>query len=307
MVVETNHLSQSRVIVDAHHHFWDLSKNYHPWLCDPKPIAFRYGDYSSIQKNYLQQDFLTDSKNYVIQGSVYVETEWDPSDSKGEARYVAELKKNQRLPSVAVMHVRLDNEDAQAKLEFQCEFDFVKSIRHKPKSHPKPCQSEAGGMANKQWRNGFAALSRLGLHFDLQTPWWHMHEAQQLAKDFPHTQIIINHSGLPADRTEAGLSEWKKAMQSVSECPNVAIKISGIGVPQQPWTVEANALIVTTLIEQFGINRCMFASNFPVDKVCASYDEIFSGFEQIVSDFSVTEQDMLFRSNANKIYHMGLP
>jgi predicted TIM-barrel fold metal-dependent hydrolase len=96
-------------------------------------------------------------------------------------------------------------------------------------------------------------------------------------------------------------------MQSVSECPNVAIKISGIGVPQQHWTVEANAWIVTTLIEQFGVNRCMFASNFPVDKVCASYDEIFSGFEQIVSDFSVTEQDMLFRSNANKIYDMGLP
>jgi predicted TIM-barrel fold metal-dependent hydrolase len=307
MVVETNHLSKQRVIVDAHHHFWDLSKNYHPWLCDPKPIAFRYGDYSSIQKNYLQQDFLTDSKNYIVQGSVYVETEWDPSDSKGEARYVAELKKKQRLPSVAVMHVRLDDQDAQAKLEFQCEFDFVKSIRHKPKSHPKPGQSDAGGMANKQWRNGFAALSRLGLHFDLQTPWWHMHEAQELAKDFPHTQIIINHSGLPADRTETGLSEWKKAMQGVSECPNVAIKISGIGVPQQHWTVEANAWIVTTLIEQFGINRCMFASNFPVDKVCASYDEIFSGFEQIVSDFSVTEQDMLFRSNANKIYDMGLP
>ena len=307
MVVETSHLSQPRAIVDAHHHFWDLSKNYHPWLCDPTPIAFRYGDYSSIQKNYLLQDFQQDTKNYLVQGSVYVETEWDPSDSMGEVRYVAELKKNQALPSVAVMHVRLDDEDAQAKLEFQCEFEFVKSIRHKPKSHSKPGQSEPGGMANKQWRNGFAALSRLGLHFDLQTPWWHMHEAQQLAKDFPHTQIIINHSGLPKDRSEAGLSEWNKAMQAASECPNVTVKISGIGVPQQPWTVEANAWIVKTLIELFGVNRCMFASNFPVDKVCATYDEIFSGFEQIVSDLSASEQDKLFRSNANRIYDMGLP
>ena len=98
-----------RLIVDSHHHFWDLTKNYHPWLCDEPPIAFRYGSYAAIKKNYLLSDYLQDTTRYQLQGSVYVETEWDPSDSKGEVQYVQELRKSQRLPSVAVMHVRLDD------------------------------------------------------------------------------------------------------------------------------------------------------------------------------------------------------
>lgn len=306
MVSLSSPSSHPRKIVDAHHHFWDLSLNYHPWLCDTQLIAFRYGDYSAIRQNYLLDTYLLDSKNYVVQGSVYVETEWDPKDLRGEVLYVSKLMKSQALPSVAVMHVRLDDEDAEAQLEFQSAFDFVKSIRHKPTANARPGNNESGGMENTQWRRGFSALSRLGLRFDLQTPWWHMHEAHSLACDFPDTTIIINHSGLPADRTPTGLHNWKEAMRLVSECPNIFIKISGIGVPQQAWTVASNGWIVETLIELFGVHRCMFASNFPVDKVCASFDEIYGGFEQIVASFSDSEQDMLFRSNANRIYDMGL-
>jgi len=299
-------LPRQRRIVDAHHHLWDLSKNYHPWLCDATPIPFRYGDYTAIRKNYLLPDYLTDAQNYHVQGSVYVETEWDPLDTQGEVHYVAEILRIQRLPTVAVMHVRLDDTDAAEKLQFHSQFNFVRSIRHKPKAHAQPGNNAPGGMEDTQWRKGFEALGRLGLRFDLQTPWWHMHEAYALACAYPETSIIINHSGLPADRSSAGLHHWKQTMQKVSGCPNVSIKISGIGVPQSPWTVAANGGIVETLIDLFGITRCMFASNFPVDKVCATFDEIYGGFEKIVAGFTEQEQDMLFRSNANRIYAMGL-
>jgi predicted TIM-barrel fold metal-dependent hydrolase len=295
-----------RMIVDAHHHFWDLSKNYHPWLRDEPPIAFRYGSYESIKKNYLMSDYLQDSNKYQIQGSVYVETEWDPSDSKGEVQYIHELRQSQALPTVAVMHVRLNDIDAAQKLEFQSTFDFVKSIRHKPKANAKPGMAEEGGMMDKAWRQGFEALSQFGLRFDLQTPWWHMHEAQSLAQDYPNTKIIINHSGLPADRSTEGIEAWSKAMKLVSQCPNVSVKISGIGVQNSRWTAQANGHIVKTLIDLFGIDRCMFASNFPVDKICASYEEIFTGFEEMVSDLTVGEQDKLFRLNAIRTYDMGL-
>ena len=265
-----------RLIVDSHHHFWDLTKNYHPWLCDEPPIAFRYGSYAAIKKNYLLSDYLQDTTRYQLQGSVYVETEWDPSDSKGEVQYVQELRKSQRLPSVAVMHVRLNDMDASEKLEFQSSFNFVE------------------------------ALSKFGLRFDLQTPWWHMKEAQSLARAYHNTSIIINHSGLPSDRSKEGIEAWTKAMKMASECPNISVKISGIGIPNKPWTAEANRQVVKPLIELFGIDRCMFASNFPVDKICASFDEIFLGFEEIVSDLTDGEQDKLFRLNAVRTYDMGL-
>lgn len=296
-----------RRIIDAHHHFWDLSQNYHPWLCDPEPIPFRYGDYQILRRNFLHVDYLSQAQNYDVQGTVYVETEWDPQDEQGEMQYVQKLKSEHALPTVAVAHVRLDDPAVEAKLAFQKSFNFVRSVRHKPRAHVKPGQTGPGGMMDVAWRRGFQILQAMGLRFDLQTPWWHMHEAADLANTYPDASIIINHAGLPADRSPEAFQSWQSAMRQVSRCPNVTIKISGIGVPGQAWTVAANQRIVQSLLNDFGTERCMFASNFPVDSLCGSWDDIWSGFEQIVSDLSVVEQDALFRANANRIYDMGLP
>ena len=93
-------------------------------------------------------------------------------------------------------------------------------------------------------------------------------------------------------------------MSLVAGCPNVAVKISGIGQPDVPWTAAANRDIVMTTIELFGTDRCMFASNFPVDSLCASFDTIFSGFREIVSGLADHEQRALFHDNARRIYAM---
>jgi predicted TIM-barrel fold metal-dependent hydrolase len=95
-------------------------------------------------------------------------------------------------------------------------------------------------------------------------------------------------------------------MAQVAGCPNVCVKISGIGVPGQVWTAQANGAIVRHLIEVFGVTRCMVASNFPVDSLCGSFEAIFGGFGDIVADLSDDEQDALFRRNAIRIYDMGL-
>jgi predicted TIM-barrel fold metal-dependent hydrolase len=183
----------------------------------------------------------------------------------------------------------------------------VRGIRHKPRAAPSPAGVRAGArgsMGDPAWRRGFALLERYGLSFDLQTPWWHLAEAAALARDFPNTQIILNHTGLPADRTPAGLAGWRRAMRTLAAEPNVAVKISGLGQPGQPWTVAANGPIVRDTIAIFGIDRCMFASNFPVDRLCADFDTIFSGFKTIVADLSQAEQTSLFCANALKFYRL---
>jgi len=96
-------------------------------------------------------------------------------------------------------------------------------------------------------------------------------------------------------------------MTTLAREPNVAVKISGIGQRGAAWTAEANRGIVRTVIELFGIGRCMFASNFPVDSLCASFTTIFGGFRAIVQDFSVDEQRALFHDNAIRIYAIELP
>ena len=145
-------------------------------------------------------------------------------------------------------------------------------------------------------------LKKYKLHFDLQTPWWHLDDATKLAKDFPDTIIILNHTGLPADRSKEGLGNWKANLESFAEQPNTAIKISGICVPGKQWTVKLNKSIILDTINIFGYQRCMFASNFPVDGVLASFDDIYYGFKEIISEMSDDKIKCLFHDNAIKYY-----
>jgi predicted TIM-barrel fold metal-dependent hydrolase len=293
-------MSRRLSIVDAHHHVWDPDVNYHPWLRD-KPVKFRYGDYAPIRRRYLVPDYLADANNFHVAGSVYVEAEWDPDDPVGEMDYIAALRRESGYPSVAVAQIWLDRADVAQTLERLADFDFVRSVRQKPRANASSADRTPGGMTEPRWREGFAQLRSHGLRFDLQTPWWHLHEAAELARDFSDTQIIINHAGLPADRSADGLAAWRAAMARVAECPNVAVKISGIGVRGQAWTADANRAVVLTTIELFGVARCMFASNFPVDSLCASFDDIFEGFQAITSGFSPDERARLFHDNAVRI------
>ncbi len=283
-------------IVDAHQHFWDPFLNYHPWLSDEPPPAFRYGDTRPLRRRYLPPEYLSDAAGYRVEKTVYVETEWDPLDPVGEMRYVESLRKEYGLPSVAVAQARLDHDDAFEILERHAAFAFVRGIRHKPR---------AGQMREPKWRAGFAGLRRHGLRFDLQAPWSELEDAADLAAQFADTQIIVNHAGLPADRSREGIEGWKRAMRLLSAQPNVAVKISGLGQPGKPWTVEANRGIVLALIELFGAGRCMFASNYPVDGLCARFQTIFEGFRSIVHDLAENEQNALFRGNAIRIYGIG--
>ena len=289
-------------IVDAHQHFWDPGVNYHPWLRDEPPIPFRYGDYRAIRRRYLPPDYLADASPYRVDMSVYVETEWDPRDPVGETRYVETVRRDYGLPSVVVAQAWLDRDDAAEVLERQAQFPFVRSVRHKPRANASANDGAPGGTTDAKWREGFARLAPLRLRFDLQTPWWHLAEAARLAADFPGTQIVLNHTGLPADRSPEGIAGWRAAMATIAKQPNVAVKISGIGQRGAAWTAEANRGIVRTVIDLFGIERCMFASNFPVDSLCASFATIFDGFREIVSDLPVDSQRALFRDNAIRIY-----
>ena len=294
-------------IVDAHQHFWDLGRNYLPWLCDEPPIRFRYGDYRSLRRDYLPKDYFRDAAGHDVVKTVYVETEWDPRDPVGETRWVHEIIDQTGFPHAIVAGARLDDPRVEAVLAGHAEFARVRGIRHKPRAAPSPDRVEKnapGSMGDPAWRRGFALLERYGLSFDLQTPWWHLEEAAALARDFPATRIVLNHTGLPVDRSAEGLEGWRRAMATLASCPNAALKISGLGQPGNSWTVEANGPVVRDAIRIFGAERCMFASNFPVDGLCATFDTIYSGFKTIVRDLPEADQRRLFHDNAVRIYRL---
>jgi predicted TIM-barrel fold metal-dependent hydrolase len=295
------------IIVDAHQHFWDLQHNYHPWLCDTRIIPFRYGDYSSLRRNYLPDDYFADTAQHRIVKTVYVETEWNPADPVGETQWIHSIHKDFGVPNAVVAQAWLDCDDVDHILAAQASFPLVRGIRQKPRAAASAAEVKRGtigSMSDPRWRAGYALLAQHGLSFDLQVPYWHLHEATDLAADFPETRIILNHTGLPADRSDSGIKAWRTAIKNFAQAPNVAIKISGLGLPGQPWRLEDNYPIVLDVIEIFGIDRCMFASNFPVDSIVASFDTIFNGFKMIAQEFSQEEQKKIFHDNAIKIYRI---
>jgi predicted TIM-barrel fold metal-dependent hydrolase len=159
-------------------------------------------------------------------------------------------------------------------------------------------------MDDPAWRRGYALLERHGLHFDVQTPWWHLDALADLARDFPRIAVVINHTALPADRSAEGLAGWRRALETVAARPNVAIKISGLGQPDKSWPVEQNRQVVRDTITIFGASRCMFASNFPVDGLCVGYRALFDAFKSFVADRPLAEQRALFHDNAARIYRI---
>lgn len=203
-------------IIDAHHHFWDPLRNHHPWLSGEENIPFRYGDYSAIKRPYYPDDYLADAGEHRVVATVYVETEWDPRDPIGETRFIHEVAARYGAPNAVVAQAWLDAPDAAALLAAQARFERVRSVRHKPGGPASP--DEVGRsrtlMSDDAWRCGYAELARHGLHFDLQTPWWNLPEAIALARDFPGTQLILNHAGLPSDRSEQGLAAGTRRWRS---------------------------------------------------------------------------------------------
>jgi len=293
-------------IVDAHQHFWDPGENYLPWLSD-RPIPFRYGDYASIRRPYLPPEYRRNAGDFEVAGTVFIETEWDPNDPLGEVKWVAGLREREGLPTVMVAQAWLDRDDVGEVLAAEAAYDFVRGIRHKPRSVGSPGDVERGApgsMGDPAWRRGFAELARHGMSFDLQTPWWHLAEAVDLAEAVPDVPIILNHTGLPADRSDEGLAGWRTAMRQLATVPHAAVKISGIGQPGLPWSVEANRRIVLDTIETFGVERCMFASNFPVDSLVGSFEAIFTGFVAITEELTGEERQALFHDNAVRIYRI---
>ena len=292
-------------IIDAHHHFWDLSMKKHPWLCGKHLIPFRYGDYSSIKRNYLPEDYRADSREFNVVKTVHMEAEWCTEDPLGETEWIMQLHKETGFPNAIIGQAWFAHNDIENVLEGHASCPLMRSIRQKPVAAtcPKSFRPGApGSMADPAFRAGYSILETYGLHYDLQTPWWQLQEAADLARDYPETTIILNHTGLPSDRTREGITKWKLSMETFAAQPNTAVKISGICVLNKKWTAALNRDIVMETIRIFGVERCMFASNFPVDGVVATFSEIFSGFAEIASDLPKSDQRKLFHDNAIKYY-----
>jgi len=181
-----------------------------------------------------------------------------------------------------------------------------------------------GMMLDTRFREGFACLERYGLSFDAWQYFTQLMELLDLARAFPDTPIIVNHTGgilgvgPYAGKRDGVLREWKRAVTELASCPNVMMKLGGLGMPRcgfgwheqvkPPNSTELAAAMAPYhlyCIEAFGPERCMFESNFPVDKISYSYTVLWNAFKRICEGCSPRERSALFHDTAVKAYRLG--
>ena len=198
-----------------------------------------------------------------------------------------------------------------------CAWDANPDIRN---SHTSPSQ---GLLMDTTFREGFACLQQYGLSFDAWLYHHQMGELADLARAFPDVTIILDHVGGPlgigpyAGKREDVFEQWQPSIADLAACANVVVKLGGLAMsmcgfgwhrrPQPPTSAElaeAMAPYYLYCIEQFGVERCMFESNFPVDKVSCSYTVLWNTFKRMTQDFSSADQAALCHDNAVRVYRL---
>lgn len=320
-LVQEDVIAPDLPICDPHHHLWYESEN-----------------------RYVLEDFLKDiSGGHRIVQTVFVESRMmfrnegpDAMKPVGETEYVQKLVSTRQNEKTAVAAGMVGFADltlgsaVAPVLEAQITAGKgrFRGIRYTTARDPRDeaksrFQVQSGLLADSKFREGFACLQQYGLNFDA----WLFHpqimELVALARAFPDTTIILDHIGGPlgigsyALRRKDVFHDWKTGIDSLSTCPNVYIKLGGLGMeisgfnwyelPAPPGSAElakAYAPYFLHCIEKFGTGRCMFESNFPVDKRSYPYHIIWNAFKRITKDFSYPERRNLFYDTAVKTYRL---
>lgn len=295
-------------IVDSHHHLWDTRAHHYPFLAGPMHER-GWGDWSPLRASYLVEDFLRDARNQPLVKSVHVQANFDPRDPAGETAWldeVASRPESRGFPHAIVAFANFADSEVLRLLEAHARFPRVRGIRQVLNRHPDPAlnRAEHDWLGMPEWRDRLGLLRRFGWSFDVQVYYPQMADVAALARRYHDMQFVLDHAGMPHDRSEAGMAAWSAAMRSLAACPNVAVKVSGHGMTDNAWTLESLRPVVRGPIEWFGPGRVMFGSNFPIDRLMSDYDRIWNAFDALTQVFSESERAAMFHDNAVRIYRL---
>lgn len=234
----------------------------------------------------------------------------DRANQVGETKWLTEVNARHGFPNAIVAHAWFHTDNAEEIVAAQARFPLVRGIRSKPVTAPRPgaaLQGTPGTMQDDKWLRGFSLLEKYGLSWDLRVPCWHLVEAAEVARQFPRTAIVLNHTGFPWDRSEEGLAFWRGGMEAVARQPNVHVKVSEFGLKDGPWEYESNRRVVMEAISIFGIERCIFATNFPVAGLRVDYDTLVRSLSRMLAGHSPADRDRFFWRNAASFYRLPVP
>jgi predicted TIM-barrel fold metal-dependent hydrolase len=297
-----------RPIIDAHHHLWQLGRFPYAWLAPESPPR-PFGDHNALKRNYLLADYRHDIENTGVIASVFVEANAG-APAASEIEWVDEIAGEERLPAVTVGSLDLRRPDVAAILAAFCRSPRVRGIRMSlcwDERRPRwRFIDRPDVMLAEEFRTGLAALTRVGLVFDVLVVPRQLQQLAALARAHPDQAFVLNHLGTPWLETAADKEAWTEGMRACAGCRNIAIKISGLWPLDRQWRPEIIAGPVRYVIDLFGPDRCLWASNLPVEKLMCPVANQIRSLEEVLTGLAEAEKDRIFRATAARIYRIEI-
>ncbi len=312
-------------ICDAHHHLWDypqsrylLDEILHDLNSGHNIRSTVFVECASMYKSDGPEEIKPIGETEFVQGIAAMSASGQYGETRVAAGIVgfADLSLGTKAEAVLEAHLAASPNRFRG-IRHACGWHVDERIRKSHSGAPR------GLLLDSNFQQGFALLEKLGLSFESWLYHPQIKELNQLALKFPDTPIVLDHIGGPlgigpylGKRDEVFL-EWKKAISDISKCLNVVVKLGGLAMPvngfnwhkqpQPPTSAELAAPqkpYYLHCLEEFGVERCMFESNFPVDRVSCSYTVLWNAFKRFTAGYSADEKAALFHDNAVRVYRL---
>jgi predicted TIM-barrel fold metal-dependent hydrolase len=291
-------------IIDAHHHLWRAARV--PWLSGPmQPRIF--GEYAAIRRDYMPEEYLADAAPHGVVKSVYIQVNVAPGEEVEEVAWVQSVGNAHGFPHGIVAYADLCDPNVAETLDREQVHSRLRGIRQQLHWHTDPRYRFAQRpdvMNDSAFRHGMGLLAARGLLFELQVFASQMRDAARLVAAFPQVTFVLLHAGMPEDRRPEGWMRWREGMRALAANANVYVKLSGLGTFTRACSVDLWKPVIEETLACFGPARCVFGSNFPVEKLWTTYGEIVAVTKACLTGLSPQERRAVLHDNAARLYRL---
>lgn len=293
------------MIVDAHHHLWNLKAVHYPWLMAKGERRF-FGDPTSIQHDYDVEAFRIDWQGVAVGASVHVQVGTAPGQEVAETAWLDAQAEQRGIPTAIVAFADLTSPDFAVVLNAHRRASRrVVGIRQIVSRHAEEDRRMAAPalLLDPMFVDGLRRLEGEDLTFDLQLTAPLLEVAAELFARVPGLRVVLCHAGSWWDRSTAGLAEWRSGMRAFASLPNSTVKLSGFAMFDPFWTEAGVAAQVREVLDIFGSDRVMWGSNFPVDRIHRGYAETLTAVAKAVPECA---RNAVFADTAMRVYRLQI-
>jgi predicted TIM-barrel fold metal-dependent hydrolase len=290
-------------LVDAHHHLWRMRDL--PWLSGP-PVPRIFGPYLPIRRDYLAGEYIAEATAAGITASVYVQTNWPLDRALDEVRWLRDVHAETGWPAAIIGSADLFDPGAPDLLRRQAALTpLVRGTRLQLHWHDRPEFRFAlapDRMHDPVFRRSIAALHDLGWLFELQVFPAQMADAARLVAAFGDTTFVLVHAGMLLNTDPATVAEWTDGLRRLAAQPNVVVKLTGQGTFVHRVDQPLIDLVTRTCLDLFGADRCMWGTNFPIEKLWTDLPPLVSAWQHALRGYPTGVRRAVLAETARRVY-----